>query len=115
MTWARFRVAQDAIDAGRPAIERLDAQRHAEDNAADLIEAWGAAQSALRSLLGVTTLSGHGLIREARTRNLLTLDQAHAVVSFSSAADRAREPTYEPNESDLDAARSGFLHLQGAL
>jgi hypothetical protein len=115
MNWARVRAAQDAVEGARPAIERLDAARNTEENAADLIEAWNAAQDALRSLLGVTALSGHGLIREGRTRNLLSLDQAHALVAFSAAAERARDPSYEPTDSDLEASRAGLQQLEAAL
>lgn len=97
------------MDTARAAISRLDVGRHPEDNAANLVEAWDGAQAALRALAGVTMLSGQALIHEARTRNLLSLDQAHVLVEFSSAAERAREVGYEVTERDLEAARAGFL------
>lgn len=109
MTAGLPRVARDAMDAARAAISRLDAGRHPEDNAARLVEAWEGAQAALRALAGVTILSGQDLIREARTRNVLSLDQAHALVTFSAAAERARNPGYDPTPHDLEAARAGFL------
>ena len=109
MTSGLPRAARDAMDAARAAVSRLDAGRHPEDNAAHLVEAWDGAQAALRALAGVTILSGQELIREARTRNLLSLDQAHALVAFSAAAERARQPGYDPTERDLESARAGFL------
>jgi tetratricopeptide (TPR) repeat protein len=115
MTAAGLRSAQAAIDGARSAVERLDEARHAEENAADLIDAWEGAQSALRSLVGVATVSDNALIREARARNLIELDEAHSLVEFGAAADRARDATYTPNAGDLSAARAGFQLLESAL
>jgi tetratricopeptide (TPR) repeat protein len=97
------------MDTARAAISRLDVGRHPEDNAANLVEAWDGSQAALRALAGVTMLAGQALIREARTRNVLSLDQAHVLVEFSSAAERAREVGYVVTDRDIEAARAGFL------
>ena len=97
------------MDTARAAISRLDVGSDPEDNAANLVEAWDGSQAALRALAGVTMLSGQALIREARTRNLLSLDQAHVLIEFSSAAERAREIGYEVTERDIESARAGFL------
>jgi tetratricopeptide (TPR) repeat protein len=115
VTGAGLRSALAALDAARPAIARLDESRHAEDNAADLIDAWDSAQVALRGLSGVASLTGHALIREARQRNVLTLDQAHALVEFSAASERARDTGYTPTSGDLSAARTGFQQLDVAM
>lgn len=115
MTGPGLRSALAALDAARPAIARLDQSRHAEDNAADLIDAWESAQVALRGLSGVASLTGHALIREARQRNVLTLDQAHALVEFSAASERARDTGYTPTSGDLAAARTGFQQLDVAM
>jgi tetratricopeptide (TPR) repeat protein len=115
MTSAGARSAQAALSGARAAIDRLDAGRKAEENVADLLESWDGAQSALRALVGVTTVSDNALIHEARSRNLLDLDEAHALVEFSAAADRARDQSYVPNAADLTAARGGFRLLEGAL
>jgi tetratricopeptide (TPR) repeat protein len=115
MTSAGARSAQAALSGARAAIDRLDAGRKADENAADLIESWDGAQSALRALIGVTTVSDNALIREARSRNLLDIDEAHALVEFGAAAERARDHTYAPNAADLTAARGGFQLLEGAL
>lgn len=109
------RQALAALDAARPAIARLDRSRHAEELAADLIESWGGIETALRSLLGGTPLGGQGLIREARQRQLITLDQANALAAFHAARDRAQDTTYHPTDADINAAREGFLKLESSL
>jgi len=109
------RQALAALDAARPAIARLDRSRHAEELAADLIEAWGGVETALRSLLGGTPLSGQALIREARNRHLITLDQANALAEFHAARERAQDTSYHPSDADINAAREGFLKLEASL
>ena len=115
MTIAQQRSALAALDQGRPAIARLDIGRDPEDTAADLIEGWQASETALRALIGSASLSGQPLIREIRQRELLTLDQAHALVEFSSAHDRAQRTDYRPTNGDIAAARAGFQQLEAAL
>lgn len=100
------------MDSARTAVSRLDERRHPEDNAADLVEAWDAAQSAIRVLAGVPARAGKELIHEARTRGVLTLDQAHALVEFCAAAERCRTTTYTPRPQDLAQARAGFVVLE---
>lgn len=113
-TGAWPRPAREAIDATRAAVARLDAGRHPEDNAADIIEGWDGAQAVLRALLGNATLAGQGLIREARTRHVLSLEQAHALVEFHAAAERARDAAHLPDEKDVQAARTGLALLESA-
>lgn len=109
------RQALAALDAARPTIARLDRSRHAEELAADLIEAWGGIETALRSLLGGTPLSGQALIREARQRQLITLDQANALAEFQAARERSQNTSYHPTDADINAAREGFLKLEASL
>jgi len=109
------RHALAALDAARPAIARLDRSRHAEELAADLIEAWAGVETALRSLLGGTPLSGQALIREARQRQLITLDQANALAEFQAARERSQDTSYHPSDADINAAREGFLKLEASL
>ena len=109
------RQAAAALDSARPAIARLDRSRHAEELAADLIEAWGGVETALRSLLGGTPLSGQNLIREARQRQLITFDQANALAEFHAARERAQDTSYHPSDADINAAPEGFLKLEAAL
>lgn len=109
------RHAQSSLDAARPAIARLDRSRHAEELAADLIEAWGGVETALRALLGGSPLSGQPLIREARSRQLISFDQANALAEFHAARDRAQDTAYHPTDADINAAREGFLKLEASL
>ena len=115
MTTSQQRAALAALDQARPAIGRLDLSRDPEDLAADIIEGWQAAESSLRSLIGSASLSGQPLIREVRQRDLLTLDQAHALVEFSAAHERAQRTDYRPSNGDIGAARTGFQQLEAAL
>lgn len=109
------RQALAALDAARPAIARLDRSRHSEELAADLIEAWSGVETALRSLIGGTPMSGQTLIREARQRQLITLDQAHALAEFHATRERVQDTSYHPTEADINAAREGFLKLEASL
>lgn len=109
------RQALAALDAARPAIARLDRSRHSEELAADLIEAWAGVETGIRSLLGGTPLSGQALIREARQRQLITLDQANALAEFHAARERAQDTSYHPSDADINAAREGFLKLEASL
>ena len=115
MTTSQQRAALAALDQARPAIGRLDLARDPEDLAADIIEGWQAAETALRSLIGSASLSGQPLIREVRQRELLTLDQAHALVEFSAAHERAQRTDYRPSTADIGAARTGYQQLEAAL
>lgn len=115
MTTSQQRSALAALDQARPAIGRLDLARDPEDLAADIIEAWQAAETALRALIGSASLSGQPLIREVRQRELLTLDQAHALVEFSAAHERAQRTDYRPTSADIAAARTGYQQLEAAL
>jgi tetratricopeptide (TPR) repeat protein len=109
------RHAQAALDAARPAIARLDRSRNSEELAADLIEAWSGVETAIRSLVGGTPLSGQALIREARQRQLITLDQANALAEFHAARERSQDTSYGPSDADINAAREGFLKLEASL
>lgn len=109
------RQALAALDAARPSIARLDRSRHSEELAADLIEAWAGIETALRALLGGSSMAGQTLIREARHRQLITLDQANALATFHAARERAQDTSYAPTEADINAAREGFLKLEASL
>ena len=109
------RSALAALDAARPVIARLDASRDSEDVAADLIESWGAVETALRSLVGGSSLGGQALIRELRGRQMLSLEQANSLAEFQAARDRAQRTDYRPSPGDVNAARDGFLKLESGL
>lgn len=115
MNAAERRSARAALDAARPAVARLDGRRSGEDLAADLVEIWGAVESALRSIVGGSSLSGQQLIRDARQRQALTFEQANTLAAFYAVRDRLQRTTYAPNEDDVKAAREAYLKLDAAL
>ena len=65
-----------ALKAVEPIVVRLDRSREAEDRAADILELWQGTETALRTLMGGSALSGQGLIRELRQREMISLGQA---------------------------------------
>src|SRR3954469_9994758 len=115
MTAGSQRAPLDAIHSARPIIARLSMARDSEDLAADLIEAWTATETGLRSLIGGSALSGQMLIRELRQRHFLQLDQANALAEFHAARERASRTDYQPTDSDINAARDAFLKLEAGL
>ena len=115
MSTANQRSALAALDAARPTISRLDLSRDPEDIAADLLEGWSGTETALRALMGGSTLSGQPLIRELRQRDLITLDSAHALLEFQAARDRAGRTEYRPISTDIAAARNALGALDAEL
>jgi tetratricopeptide (TPR) repeat protein len=115
MTAGSQRAALDAIHSARPIIARLSMARDSEDLAADLIEAWTATETGLRSLIGGSSLTGQMLIRELRQRHFLSLEQANALAEFHAARERAARVDYKPTESDVNASRDAFLKLEAGL
>ena len=109
------RSALAALDMARPVIARLDASRNSEDVAADLIESWSAVETALRSLVGGSSLGGQALIRELRQRQMLSFEQANSLAEYQAARDRAQSTNYRPSPADIAAARDGFLKLESGL
>lgn len=109
------RAALEALNAARPLVARLGTSRSSEDVAADLIEAWTAVETGLRSLVGGSALSGQMLIRELRQRHFLQLEQANALAEFHAVRERAARTDYQPTESDINAARDAFLKLEAGL
>ena len=115
MSGGSTRAALDAVHAARPIVARLSATRDKEDLAADIIEAWGAVETGLRSLVGGSALAGQALIRELRQRNFLSLDQANSLAEFNAARERAGRTDYAPTEGDINATRDAFLKLESGL
>jgi tetratricopeptide (TPR) repeat protein len=115
MTAGSQRAALDAIHSARPIIARLSMARDSEDLAADLIEAWTATETGLRSLIGGSALTGQMLIRELRQRHFLSLDQANALAEFHAARERASRVDYTPTEGDVNASREAFVKLEAGL
>ena len=107
--------ARSALDAVRPTLARMDASRGPESTRTDLLEVWSAVESALRSLTRNSAQSGQALIREARSRQLLTFDQANALVAFLTTRERLDAPGYTPTDADVNVARSTFLKFDAGL
>ncbi len=115
MTGSSSRAALDAVHAARPIVARLSTARDKEDLAADIIEAWAAVETGLRSLIGGSTLTGQTLIRELRQRHFLSLEQANSLAEFHAARERAGRTDYSPTEGDISATRDAFLKLEAGL
>jgi tetratricopeptide (TPR) repeat protein len=104
-----------ALNGVHPVLAHFDKPRSAEDLAADIIDLWAGAESALQTLVGNSSLTGQQLVRAARQAELITLDQAHALLEFLAARDRANRTSYKPTQADGDAAVDGFKSLESAL
>src|SRR5207302_10443452 len=76
---------------------------------------WIGAEASLQSLVGNSSLTGQQLIRAARQAEVITLEQAHALLEFLAARDRANRTSYKPTQADGDAAVDGFRALESAV
>ena len=110
-----FELALNALDGTRPVLAHFDTPRTAEDLAADVIDLWAGVEKSLQALVGVSSLTGQQLVRAARQAELITLDQAHALLAFLAARDRAARTSYKPVQADGDAAVDGFEALESVL
>lgn len=115
MSTTNQRTALSELRAARATIDRLDATRHPEELAADLIEAWTAVEAALRSLMGGSVLSGQPLIRELRQRQLIDLEQAHVVLELLAVRERVQRADYVPTTDDVHVARDAYEKLTQQL
>jgi tetratricopeptide (TPR) repeat protein len=104
-----------ALNGVRPVLTHFDSPRSAEDLAADIIDLWAGAESSLQALVGNSSLTGQQLVRAARQAELITLEQAHSLLEFLAARDRANRTSYKPTQADGDAALDGFKALESAL
>src|SRR5262245_30361197 len=107
--------ARSELDAVRPVLAQLDVSRGPEKTKADLTAVWSAVEAALRSLVGGSTATGQQLIRDARSRQLLTFDQANSLVAFDAGREQLARPDYIPSETDASTARNAFLKLDAGL
>jgi tetratricopeptide (TPR) repeat protein len=107
--------ALTALNGVRPVLAHFETPRNAEDLAADIIDLWTGAESALQALVGNSSLTGQQLVRAARQAELITLEQAHALLEFLAARDRANRTSYKPTQADGDASVEGFRALESAL
>ncbi len=104
-----------ALNGARPVLAHFDTPRSAEDLAADIIDLWTGAEGALQALVGNSSLTGQQLVRAARQAEVITLDQAHSLLEFLAARDRANRTSYKPTQADGDAAVDGFRALESAV
>src|SRR3954465_10327839 len=104
-----------ALNGARPVLANFDKPRSAEDLAADIIDLWTAAEQALQAMVGNASLTGQQLVRAARQAEAITLDQAHSVLEFLAARDRANRTSYKPTQADGEAAVEGFRTLESAV
>lgn len=104
-----------SLNNARTVLAHFDQPRSAEDLAADIIDLWNGVEAALQNLVGNSSLGGQQLIRAARQAEVITLDQAHSLLEFLAARDRANRTSYKPTQADGDAAVDGFKALEGAL
>ena len=107
--------ALTALNGVRPVLTHFETPRAAEDLAADIIDLWTGVEAALQSLVGNSSLTGQQLIRAARQAEMITLDQAHSLLEFLAARDRANRTSYKPTQADGDAALEGFRALESGL
>ena len=107
--------ALTALNGVRSVLAHFDSPRNAEDLAADVIDLWAGAESALQALVGNSSLTGQQLVRAARQAEAITLDQAHALLEFLAARDRVNRTSYKPTQADGDAAVDGFKALESGL
>jgi tetratricopeptide (TPR) repeat protein len=107
--------ALSALNGVRPVLTHFETPRAAEDLAADIIDLWTGAEASLQALVGNSSLTGQQLIRAARQAELITLEQAHSLLEFLAARDRANRTSYKPTQADGDAAVEGFRALESTL
>lgn len=112
---ANQRAAHEALRSARPIVARLDMARHSEEVAADIIDAWNAAETALRAMLGGSALHGQALIHEVRQRQMIGFEQANSLAAFLAARDRVQRTAYHPTAADIEAARAGYASLERAV
>lgn len=115
MSPAKSQAALTALNGVRPVLTHFETPRGGEDLAADIIDLWTGVEISLRAYLGGSTLGGQALIRAARQSELITLEQAHSLLEFLAARDRANRTSYTPTQADGDAALEGFRALESAL
>src|SRR5436309_7509159 len=104
-----------ALNGARPVLAHFDSPRSSEDLAADIIDLWARPEGALQALVGNSSLTGQQLVRAARQAELISLDQAHSLLEFLAARDRANRTSYKPTQADGDAAVDGFRALESSL
>jgi len=115
VTAADRRSALAVLATARAGMAKLTASQHPEEIAAEIIEVWQSVETALRSLMGGSTLSGQALIRELRTGELLSLEQAHLLLELQAVRARVDDTAYQPTHQDVETAREAYESLRSGL
>lgn len=103
--------AVGALEAVRPAVDRLSPSRSSQDNASDVAAICAGVESALGARLGRADLTGQPLVREARQREAISLEQAHAALELFAVRDRVQAGGQDVAAADLDVAREAYGSL----
>ena len=104
-----------ALAPARPLVARVDIAQNPEEIAADILDIWNAVEVAMRALLGGSALGGQPLVQELRQRNMISIEQAHALLDFLAARDRVKRTEYQPTSADIAAAREAYDKLDQGL
>jgi tetratricopeptide (TPR) repeat protein len=104
-----------ALAPARPLVARVDISQNSEEIAADILDIWNAVEVAMRALLGGSALGGQPLVQELRQRNMISIDQAHALLDFLAARDRVKRTEYRPTSGDVTATREAYNKLDQGL
>lgn len=104
-----------ALAPARPLVARLDIAQNPEEIAADILDIWTAVEVAMRALLGGSALGGQPLIQELRQQNMISIEQAHALLDFLAARDRVKRTEYRPTSADIAATREAYNKLDQGL
>src|SRR6185312_6559169 len=75
------------------------------------MDLWTVAETAMRAMLGGSTLAGQALVRELRQRGVLNLENANTIASFWDARNRSDDVAYKPTLTDVGFARAGYNEL----
>ena len=100
-----------ALEAVRPAVDRLSPSRSSRDNASDVGIICAGVESALGTRLGRSDLKGQPLVREARQGEAISLEQAHAALELFAVRDRVQAGGQDITPADLDVAREAYGSL----
>ncbi len=104
-----------ALAPARPLVARVDIAQNPEETAADILDIWTAVEVGMRALLGGSALGGQPLIQELRQQNMISIEQAHALLDFLAARDRVKRTEYRPTSADIAAAREAYTKLDHGL
>ncbi len=113
-------VAGAAAMAGQSALGSAGRTTDALARTGAVTRAWDAVEATLQTAVPDAPPSapdrpvGQALVRALRQRDLITLDQGHALLDLLALAERARQSGVTLAEADMTAARDALARLAGA-